>query len=309
MMKKMVTLGQAATSVKKMTIGCHDHLVRVPGVEFKDLNSVVIDGDEYELSRAARVQLAEKLGVPLRYLHKCPPSLQSQNLNYWLEQYPGYEFFIRFQGQKVRAFLTPRYQPNDNLQVIEKLYEMGYSDRTAVNFLIDDELMAINIPMTSKSFDLKGDQFIPGISVVNSEVGLHALSVKASCLRLVCTNGMIDEEVYSQSFRHITPKIVDRLPQVVNEVCGEIVKQRKRFLTSKRTKLDDPLDTINEFNDFFKLSARERRAVLWGWDYEQGNNMFAVVNTYTRAAQMDGLPVSAAINLQRVGGLVLSMTA
>ena len=285
------------------------NLVDVQDVGFKDLDTVIVEGIPHELSRVARMQLTEKLGVPLRYLDKCPPSLQAQNLNYWLDRYPRYQFLIRLQGKKVRAFLTPRYMPNDNMQVIEKLYEMGYGDGTEVNFLIDEELMAINIPMKNKSFDLKGDQFVPGISVVNSEVGLHALSVKASCLRLVCTNGMIDEEVYSQSFRHITPKIVDRLPQVVNEVCKEIVKQRKRFLTSKKTKLDDPLDTINEFNDFFKLSARERRAVMWGWDYEMGNTMFAVVNTYTRAAQMEGLSVTAALNLQRVGGMVLSMTA
>lgn len=91
-------------------------------------------------------------------------------------------------------------------------------------------------------------------------------------------------------------------------MCGEIVKQRRRFLISKRTKLDEPLETLDEFNDYFKLTRAERQAVAWGWDFEQGSTMFAVINSYTRAAQMDGLPVAAALNLQRVGGMVLSMT-
>lgn len=308
-MKKLTTLGKAATKVKTMSIGCHDHCVSVRDVHFKDFDTVIINDEKYELTRVARLQAADKLGVPVRYLNKCPTSLQAQNLNYWLERYPRSEFFIRMQNRKVRAFFTSRYRPNDNDQVIAKLYKMGYGDETEVSFLLDDEIMALNIPMENKGFDFKGDRFVPGISVVNSEVGLHTLSVKASCLRLVCTNGMIDEEVYARSFRHITPDIVDNLPEIVNEVCEEIVKQRKRFLTSKRTRLDQPLETINEFNNYFKLSPTERRAVAWGWNYEKGKTMFAVVNTYTRAAQMEGLSVSAAINLQRVGGMVLSMTA
>jgi len=38
-----------------------------------------------------------------------------------------------------------------------------------------------------------------------------------------------------------------------------------------------------------------------------GDNMFAVVNTYTRASQFKGLSAGNSYHLQRVGGNILEM--
>ena len=47
--------------------------------------------------------------------------------------------------------------------------------------------------------------------------------------------------------------------------------------------------------------------VEWAWPQEMGENMFAVVNTYTRASQFKGLSAENSYQLQRVGGEVLGM--
>jgi hypothetical protein len=47
--------------------------------------------------------------------------------------------------------------------------------------------------------------------------------------------------------------------------------------------------------------------VEWAWPQEAGDNMFAVVNTYTKASQMDGLPAESSYRLQKVGGNILGM--
>ena len=57
----------------------------------------------------------------------------------------------------------------------------------------------------------------------------------------------------------------------------------------------------------FQLGEKEREAVEWGWEQEMGKTMFHVVNTYTRAAQFEGLPAEASYRLQKVGGEILGM--
>jgi hypothetical protein len=67
------------------------------------------------------------------------------------------------------------------------------------------------------------------------------------------------------------------------------------------------MKTIESFNRQFGLNEDERKAVEWAWPQEAGDTMFAVVNSYTRAAQFSGLPAESSYKLQRVGGNVLGM--
>jgi hypothetical protein len=73
--------------------------------------------------------------------------------------------------------------------------------------------------------------------------------------------------------------------------------------------VDNPESTLASFNRQFQLGEKEREAVAWAFPLEQeaGNTMFAVVNTYTRASQYEGLPAESSWKLQRVGGNVLGM--
>jgi hypothetical protein len=72
--------------------------------------------------------------------------------------------------------------------------------------------------------------------------------------------------------------------------------------------VDDPLKTIETFNRQFNLNQPQRDAVVeWAWPQEMGDTMFHVVNSYTKASQMDGLPAESGYRLQKVGGEVLGM--
>ncbi len=74
-----------------------------------------------------------------------------------------------------------------------------------------------------------------------------------------------------------------------------------------KSKVDNPLGTIESSNKQFQLGEKERGAVEWGWNQEVGKTMFHVVNAYTRAAQFDALPAEASYRLQKVGGAILGM--
>jgi hypothetical protein len=151
------------------------------------------------------------------------------------------------------------------------------------------------------------DRFTPGISLSNSEVGLASLSIAAFFLRLVCTNGMISKTEVSASYRHISLKILDKFPEVLERVSYELGQQKSQFRISLQTPVENPLMTIESFNRQFQIGEKEREAVKWGWEQEPGKTMFHAVNAYTRAAEFGGLSAEASYRLQKVGGMVLGM--
>ena len=108
-------------------------------------------------------------------------------------------------------------------------------------------------------------------------------------------------------YRHAINKILVELPQVFEKVSYELDNQRDRFRLSLESPVDDPLHTLERINKHFALKEPEREAVAWAWRQEAGDTMFHVVNTYTRAAAMKGLPAESSYRLQRVGGEVLGM--
>ncbi|RPJ07443.1 MAG: DUF932 domain-containing protein, partial [Deltaproteobacteria bacterium] len=132
------------------------------------------------------------------------------------------------------------------------------------------------------SFKINGDKMPPGISILNSEVGLASLSISAFILRLVCTNGMVSKsEIASASYRHVSTKILTELPQVFERVGDGLGKQKDRLKLSLESPVADPLMTIGNFNRQFALGEMEKSAVDWAWPQESGETMFHVVNTYT----------------------------
>jgi hypothetical protein len=97
------------------------------------------------------------------------------------------------------------------------------------------------------------------------------------------------------------------LPQVFEKVSYELGNQRDRFRSSLESPVDDPLTTLERFNKQFALKEPEREAVVWAYPQEIGDTMFHLVNTYTKASQMEGLPAESSYRLQRVGGNILGM--
>ncbi len=196
----------------------------------------------------------------------------------------------------------------DNHEVIEKLDGFGYDQDTEVQCFLDNEFMTINIPDPERTFYINGDRMKQGISISNSEVGLSSLSVSAFILRLVCTNGLIStvKEV-KESYRHISMKVIERFPEAVSTVNANMGKERDQLKISMQSKVDDPESTIKSFNRQFQINKDEREAIDWAWPYEEGDTMFNIINTYTRASQHNGLSAESSYRLQRVGGMILEM--
>ncbi len=229
------------------------------------------------------------------------------NLNHWVTKEKNDKLLFRFDGQDVRAVFTTKYIPVDNFEVCERLDSLGYGLDTEVQCHLDPEFMSLSIPDGAKAFDINGDKFKPGISISNSEVGLASLSISAFVLRLICTNGLVANSDVSASYRHVSTKILSEFPQVLDKISYELSTQRSQFKLSMESPVDDPEATMASFNRQFGLNAQEKEAVEWAIPQEIGDTMFAVVNTYTRAAQWNELSAESSFRLSRVGGNILGM--
>ena len=307
-MDNITTLEKVSDRVNEMSQNCFDKNVTVADISFDNLDTVRIgDTQTHHLREIAQRSISYRLGIPFQYLKKCPPDVQAMNMNYWIEHEKNDQLFFRYSGDAVRAIFTPKYKPVDNFEVMERLDSLGYGPDTRVQCKLDQEFMLLSIMDGNKTFHINGDKFKPGVSISNSEVGLASLSIAAFCLRIVCLNGLIRKTEIGASYRHVSHKILNEFPQVLENVSDELGKQRGQFLLSMESQVDDPVKTIESFNRQFQLKEPERSAVEWAWPQELGDTMFNIVNTFTRAAQFPGLSAESSYQLQRVGGNILEM--
>ena len=307
----LITLGDVMDQVVAMSANHHDQLVPVDQISFESLDTVRIGERCFGMRPLAQRAIANRLNVPYPYLSRCPAELQAEQLEYWLAHESNRELFFRFDGREVRALFTPRYKPVDNITVLDALEQHGYDLDTRVQVSLDKNFMSLGIPDRNSQINVASDRLKSGVSVSNSEVGLSCFSVSAYFLRLVCTNGLIitDKQV-AGSFRHVSDTVLKRLPELlVNAEQGRQATQ-ERIQISMDSAVDDPPATMQAFNRQFQLNELETEATGWGW--EQGGseqNMWAVVNAYTKGAQYNALPAESSHRLQKVGGEILGMVS
>jgi len=303
----MTTLGKVTARVDELSKNCTDHLVSVKDISFDGLESMKISNEVHLMRPIAQQSIANRLGIPIQYLRKCPPEVQAYNMNHWIKEEKNEQLFVRLDGEDVRAIFSPRYKPIDNFEVLERLDSLGYPPETPVQCHLDSEFMSLSILDGKQTFSLNGDRITPGISVSNSEVGLACLSIAAFLLRLVCTNGLIAKTEVHASYKHVSLKVFKEFPQVLEKVSLELAKKREQLRISTESAVDNPATTMENFNRQFQLNKTEKEAVEWGWSREAGYTMFHLVNAYTRASQFEGLSAESSYRLQRTGGMILEM--
>lgn len=306
-MQKETTLEKVYDQVDRMSQNCYDQTIDVDHISFDSLEILRIGGEPHRVRPVAQRSISNRLGIPYQYLKKCPEDLQAWNLNHWIEKERNDQLFFRFDGEDVRAVFTPRYVPVDNFEVFERLDSLGFKPETKVQFSLDPEFMSLSIPDGPKSFDIDGDKFTPGISISNSEVGLASLSISAFVLRLICINGLISKTAESQAYRHISTKILEEFPNVLERVSLELGSKKEQFKLSMDSPVEIPESTFSSFNRQFQLNEKEREAVEWGWAHDVGETMFHVIQAYTKGAQHKDLSAESSYKLQRTGGAILSM--
>jgi len=300
-------LGDVADRVDKLSKNCFDQTIPVKDISFDSLDTVNIGSEKHEMRGMAQRSFCYRLGTPHQYLRKCPVELQAENLNHFIKKEKNENLFFRFNGNDVRSLFTEKYVPIDNFEVLERIYALGYKDNSEVQCYLDDEFMSLNILDSKKKFNINGDSFKPGISFSNSEVGLSSLSISAYIMRLICTNGLVSKTDLSKSYKHVSGKVLEMFPTILEGLSSELTLNKDKYKLSLESPVDNPESTLESFNRQFTLSPVEKDAVTWAWPFEEGCTMFSVVNCYTKASQFEDLSAASSFKLQKTGGQILSM--
>ena len=139
----------------------------------------------YKVNEHCQRQVAEKLGIPRNYYHKtlAVPGLASYNVNAWLKAQPSNKrFLVRTLDGKARAFLSDKFKPIDNFDVLMHSFFPALNDhkkdiQVKANVL-SERRMYIQVVFPSLQAEVKvGDVVQAGIVMRNSEVGAGALDI------------------------------------------------------------------------------------------------------------------------------------
>ena len=303
------TLGDVEQHVKFLGKNCYDDYIPVKDLKFENLETVKIGKEKHKLMHMAQQGIAFRLGIPLSYLRKCSEELQAYNMNYMIKFEKNQELYFRFNSENsIRTVFSPKYKKLDNIQVIRNLYSMGFDKKTEVRLNIDDNFMALTLFDEDKGFKINGNEMRKASVFTNSETGLASFTLSALIYTLRCANGLISKKNLSlASFRHVSDKTLAKIPALLEEASRELTVQKKHFELSTKSHVNDPSATIQSFNKQFQINAVEREAVDWAWPKEEGDSLFHIINTYTKAAQFESLSAAESYKLQKTGGQILSL--
>lgn len=145
---------------------------------------------------------ALKIGAPYYDLmRKEKPELLAENVNAWLKDRDN-NFMLRTMnygsGRVARALLSERYRRIDNLEIATALLPMVLDEKgyEIASCEITESRMYIKIVFHLKTYEVLPGDFVEfGIIISNSEVGQGSVFVRPFMNRLVCSNGLVINEL------------------------------------------------------------------------------------------------------------------
>ena len=184
----------ALTMVTQAVAGDHDPELFVHRLAMKMPDDFTGDND-FDITGVTHHQLGEWLNIPRRYYTRMQaeaPEMLADNVNHWLHA-SNQPRMLRTIGATARAFLSNRYRPLDNADLMQAIMPaLAESELNIVSSELTDRRLYIKVVAPKIEGEIKtGDVVQAGVVISNSEVGSGALQVSPMIYRLICANGMI----------------------------------------------------------------------------------------------------------------------
>lgn len=157
----------------------------------------------FGVSAIAHTQLAGFLDIPMPYYERMralAPDLLAQNANAWLQRSSGRRLIRTTLDDdarpQVRAFLSDRYRPLDNAQLLEAvLPQLAAQGTRIISTEITEKRLYVKAVSERITAEVRpGDVVMAGVVVTNSEIGFGALAIQPLTYTLKCANGLIAED-------------------------------------------------------------------------------------------------------------------
>jgi hypothetical protein len=285
--------------------------------------SIVIDGDEYPLTKDAVLTAASAFGLPASHAKQLPAHLMKQEMNYWFGAGRGNtEFNVLTVGKDkiASAFVKPTKRPFSNLDLLDAVVQqirarMGNTDifvdykfshslvKTDVRLVIPDLAHTID----SATLD---DRWFGGIHFANSLIARDQTSVESYLFRLVCTNGATsqfgeggkwnrrsqgqEEDEMLRWARHAVDEVFDTLPRKWAEV---------RKLTEVNIE-GNAEGILREVFQTYKVPYTQQNEIISQMVDADELSMYELMNAITILANDPLLKPERADTLMRIGGSI-----
>lgn len=336
-MKQGRSLQELAAEIERQANVKRDFVAPLAAVGMTDGGRLEVKGaGVFGVNDIAHRQIAEFADVPAKYydrLRVSHPALLATTVNTLLTEHKADKRMIRTLDGTARAFLSDRYRPLDNVDLM----------RNVLPYLLDrPELAFASADVTERRLYLKiisrelvgevkrGDEVRAGIVISNSEVGSGSLMVAPFTERLVCLNGMThvnlaarkahlgrafagDDDAAAEYLTDEARQADDRAyflkarDTIAGMLDGRIFE---RLLTDMREATTDKVDggaveaTVDAVAVQFGLNESERANVLSHLIEGADLSRWGVANAVTRAAA-DADTYDRASELERAGGDLL----
>lgn len=136
-------------------------------------------------------------GVAYDLMQAQKPELLAQNVNTWFADKPS-SYMVRSMdygaGQVARALLSERYRRIVNMEIATAVLPLlaGNDQYGVMSCEVTENRLYLKVVNHRLEMEVsKGDIVQVGVMISNSEVGLGAVSIQPLAYRLVCTNGMV----------------------------------------------------------------------------------------------------------------------
>ena len=308
-----------------------------------------LNGMTAPLNSHAHGQFSAHLGIPKAYYDRMleqTPDLLCDNVNTWLMREPDKRRMVRTLDRRVRAFLSDRYRPLDNYDLLSTaLPSLQEIEAKVVSSEVTEQRLYVKAIMPKLCEEIpeglelgkghtfaKKDMLIAAIIISNSEIGAGTLRIEAGMYKTRCTNlaifadaGMkkyhigrsavaeLDSavEVFTDETRQQDDKAFwMKVRDVVSATCNpEMFKaqiEKVRAATEDRI-LNDDLPAVMEVTaKKFGLSEKVRNSTLKNLIQGQDFTRWGLLNAITRTSQ-DVEDYDEATNLEHLGGKVLEL--
>lgn len=339
-MKTGKTINELAAEITRQAESKKDYIADTRAIKMnsgdRGISLTGLNGSEYGITKNCHQQIGARVRIPKMYYDRMlsnSPDLLAQNVNHWLGKEPE-KRMVRTLDGSARAFLSGRFRPLDNIDLMEAvLPEIANTEMRVESCEVTDTRLYLKAFTPKITAEIrKGDVVQAGIIISNSEVGAGSLQVSPMIFRLVCSNGLIASDsslrkyhvgrlseslegaVQFYSDRTIAAdnkafflKVKDIVRGVMTQDTFSALVGRMRETTNNEIQRD-PVAFVEDVTDKYGFQEDERGKLL-RWLVAGGDmTQYGLLNAITRTAHDEIESYDRSTEIERIGGDVLALS-
>jgi hypothetical protein len=288
-------------------------------------------------------QVSAYTDIPRAYFNRLQsenPALLAKNVNHGFQKnaaVDGERRMLRVYDGKVRGFLSSKYRRLDSYDLLnETLPVMLENSFEVKSSELTEKRLYVKAVTPKLQADIKvGDAVQFGLVLSNSDVGAGSLRVEPLIFRLVCSNGAIMSTAFKKYHigRNQGGDDVEELLSDKTRALGDAAfyaavrdillssmkpemfeREVNKMRDAAQRKISNPdLEKVVELSmTATKIGGESIKKnilqALASGNENAGLTQWGLANSFTRAAQADGINYELATELEKAGGQIIELT-